>query len=254
MSFGVPVAFYSLLNLGFLMAIQEIPVSSLFSKEVFFRFVHYRYGLGDGFYMGDWFIWSLLGLRLLFGDIKTLLILKRYYLFIGVFVILYMSVENSLVNIDTIFRGWYIGLLVPSLPFFCLGFLLKDKNWTPNIISLYCIILLMAVFFITPILNGESSINSQKYGCSYAIFFINASASSLLVFTISNYMPSTEFCTVVSKGTLLILGIHMPLIKVMSLLLPLYFSFFTPIIVMLLCYYPIKWLDTWCPPLLGRIK
>jgi hypothetical protein len=112
----------------------------------------------------------------------------------------------------------------------------------------------MAVFFITPILNGESSINSQNYGCSYAIFFINASASSLLVFTISNYMPSTEFCTVVSKGTLLILGIHMPLIKVMSILLPLYFSYLTPFIVMVICYYPIKWLDTWCPPLLGKIK
>jgi hypothetical protein len=113
MSFGIPVAFCSLLNLGFLMAIQEIPVSSLFSKEVFFRFVHYRYGLGDGLYMGDWFIWALLGLRLLFGDIRTLMILKKYYLFIGVFVILYMSVENSLITINTIFRGWYIGLLVP---------------------------------------------------------------------------------------------------------------------------------------------
>lgn len=254
LSFGIPVAFYSLLNLGFLLAIREISVSSLFSKEVFFRFVHYRYGLSDGLYMGDWFIWALLGLRLFFGDIKPLLILKRYYLIIGVFVILYMSVENSFLNINTIFRGWYIGLLVPSLPFFCFGFFLKDKGWTPYTISLYCIILLIAAFLIIPIINGASSINSQKYGCSYALFFINASASSLLVFVLSNHIPSTNFSTVVSKGTLLILGIHMPLIKILNVLLPLYFLYLTPIIVMLLCYYPIKWLDIWCPLLLGRFK
>ena len=99
-----------------------------------------------------------------------------------------------------------------------------------------------------------SSINSQKYGCSYALFFINASASSLLVFVLSNHIPSTNFSTVVSKGSLLILGIHMPLIKILTVLLPLYFLYLTPIIVMLLCYYPIKWLDIWCPPLLGKLK
>lgn len=254
LSFGIPVAFYSFLNLGFLLAIREISVSSLLSKEVFFRFFHYRYGLGDGLYMGDWFIWALLGLRLLFGDLNSLKILKRYYLMIGVCVIIYMSVETYFLNINSIFRGWYIGLLIPSLPFFYFGFLLKDLNWIPYNVSLSRLILLITVFIVTPIVNGSSSINSQEYGCSYAIFFINASASSLLLFYISNHIPSTDFCTVTSKGTLLILGLHMPLIKIMSVLLPLYFSFLIPFFIMLLCYYPIKWLDMWCPPLLGRIK
>lgn len=254
LSFGVPVAFYSLLNLCFLVAIREIPVSSICSKEMFFRFFHYRYGLGDGLYMGDWFIWALLGLRLLFGDIKYFSLFRKYFYIIGACVILYMSIESYLLNIDRVFRGWYIGLFIPSLPFFCLGFLLKDNKWNPNTVSNSCLFLLFILFLLMPMLNGLCSINSHEYGYSYAIYFINASASTLLVFVISYRIPSTRFCTVISKGTLLILGIHMPLIKILNGLLPLNFSYAVPVVVLILCYFPIKWLDKWCPPLLGRLK
>ena len=254
LSFGVPVAFYSLLNLCFLVATHEISVNSLLSKEVFFRFFHYRYGLGEGLYSGDWFLWALLGLRLFFGDFSFLGFFKKYYLVIAVIVVIYISKENLLLQVDTVFRGWYIGLMVPSLPFFCFGFLLKEKGWSPSMVSNYVIILLMSISLIMPLLNGFCSINSQEYGHSYAIFFLNALASALLIFAISNRITVCAFSIVMSKGTLLILGIHMPLIKLLSSLLPQFLSYLIPIVVMLLCYYPIKWMDNFFPPLLGRIK
>ena len=254
LSFGVPVAFYSLLNLCFLVATHEISVNSLLSKEVFFRFFHYRYGLGEGLYMGDWFIWALLGLRLFWGDIRFLGFLKKYYLVIATCGVLYMSAENLLLHINSVFGGWYIGLMVPSLPFFCFGFLLKEIGWSPNMVPNYGIIFFTALFLMMPILNGFCSINSQEYGLSYALFFLNALASSLLIFVISYRISDCAFSTVMSKGTLLILGIHMPLIKLLSIIIPSYLSYIIPIIVMLLCYYPIKWMDIYFPSLLGRIK
>lgn len=254
LSFGVPVAFYSIINFCFLLLIGELKANAIITKEIFFRFFHYRYGLGDGLFMGDWFIWSLLGLRLLFGDIEKAHLLKKYYIYISFFVIIYMSFETHIVYIDTLFRGWYIGRLIPSLPFFCFGFFLKDIKWNPSSLSFGQVFILFLLSVFLPILNGSCSINSNEYGLSYFVFFINAIASTFFLFSLSSYIPSNCFVTIISKGTLLILGLHVPIMKILDHILPDYCDYIIPFLAVLLCFYPIKLFDIYCPILLGKIK
>jgi len=253
-SFGVPVVFYSLINIGVLLLIGELKFNSLFSRDVFFRFFHYRFGLGDGFFMGDWFIWSLLGLRLLFGDIKKTSFFKKYYIAVSIIVIIYMSFESYLISIDTLFRGWYISRLIPSLPFFCFGFFLKDNKWNPLCLSLNRVLILCLLFILIPIINGMCSINSNEYGLSYMIFYINAIVSTIFMFTISVNLPSNQFATTISKGTMLILGLHVPIMKILNGILPQYCDIIIPFLTIFICFYPIRWLDKYCPLLLGKAK
>lgn len=254
LSLGIPVVIFSLINLLFLITIGDIPFNQIFSKDVFFRFFHYRYGLGDGLFMGDWFLWALLGLRFIYGDISFLSVLRKYYIPIALLLILYMSFESYLVQIDSIFHGWYIGRMIPSMPFFCIGFLLKDKKWNINQISMLYLVFLGLLFLILPIINGKCSINSNAYGLSYTMFFINASISTIFILAISSHIPPVKFVTTIAKGTLLILGMHMPIMEALNMILPTYFHEYIPLLILPICYYPILWLDKRCPILLGRIK
>ena len=165
-----------------------------------------------------------------------------------------MSFESYLVQVDSIFRGWYIGRMIPSMPFFCLGFLLKEKNWDSYQMPKLFIVFLGLLFFILPIINGKSSINSNAYGLSYMLFFINASFSTIFIFLISSYIPPFKFITTIAKGTLLILGAHMPIMHALDVILPVYLHEYIPLMILPICYYPIIWSDKWCPVLLGKIK
>ena len=253
LSLCVPVLFYSILNLLFLIAIADISIGQIFSKEVFFRIFHYRYGLGEGFYCGDWFLWALLGLRLFYGDIHFLSPLRKYYILLTIFVVVYMSFESHFISVDTMFRGAYIGRFVPSMPFFCLGFFLKDCNWTPRrysalVVSLFCVLLVLM-----PIINGPSSINSNTYGKSYFLFFVFASLMSIIIFDMSFYLPKNNIVTVISNGTLLILGLHIPIMKTLDMIFPSYLHEFCPLFVLPICYFPIVLLNKRCPLLLGKV-
>ncbi len=253
LSFAVPVAFFSLVNIAFLLLIGSMCIENLFSKDVFFRLFHYRYGLGDGFYCGDWFLWALFGLRLFYGDISYLSPLRKYYIPIAVSVIIYMSLESKFLTIDTIFRGAYIGRLVPAMPFFCLGFFLRDNCWKPWNLSIYTLLALSGLLFIMPIINGNSSINSNDYGISYGVFFVFASISSIILFELSNCLPKLRFVTVISNGTLLILGLHIPIMKILDMVSPSCFHEFLPLAVLPICYFPIVYMYKWCPLLLGKV-
>jgi fucose 4-O-acetylase-like acetyltransferase len=253
-SFCIPVIFCSFINLAFLLSINEIPIDKLLSKEILFRFFHYRYGLGEGLYCGDWFLWALLGLRFLLGDISICELFRQHYKMLSVMVLLYMCFETYLVSVDTIFHGWYLGRLMPSLPFFCMGIFLKEISFSPAIIPKYMIVFFICLFIILPMINGYCAINSSDYGISYALFFIEAICATLLLFIISRYLPFTNCITIISKGTLLILGIHIPLLKLLDMILPTCFDIVIPFVVFICCYFPIIWLDKWCPILLGKLR
>lgn len=253
LSFAVPVTFFSFVNIAFLLLTGSICIENLFSKDVFFRLFHYRYGLGDGFYCGDWFLWALFGLRLFYGDVCYLSPLRKYYIPIAVSVIIYMSLESQFLTIDTIFRGAYIGRLVPAMPFFCLGFFLRDNGWKPWNLSIFTLMALSVLLFLLPLINGNSSINSNIYGISYGVFFVFASISSVILFEFSICLPKLRFVTVISNGTLLILGLHIPIMKLLDMISPLCFHEFLPLAVLPICYFPIIYLYKRFPLLLGKV-
>jgi len=253
-SLGIPVLFYSSLNLLILCLTDRISVDTLLNKELFFRFFHYRYGLPGGLFCGDWFIWALLALRLLYGDVKIGGYIRKFFIPLSVLMIIWVSLESYLVRVDTIFRGWFIGRLVPCMPFFAVGLYLKEKRWTPTCISLLMSVALFLLAIALPIINGKCSILNNEFGLSYVIFCINAIITTILLFVFSNKISSSLMFVIFSKGTLLILGLNLQLIYLLDFLLPQWIKFAIPFLVMGLCYYPIILLDRWCPILLGKIK
>lgn len=254
LALGIPVMFYSILNLLFYLAIGDITIWYVFTKESLFRFIHYRYGLGAGLFMGDWFLWALLALRFLFGDIHFMNVFRKYYIYIALFAVIYMTFESYLITVDELCHGWYIGRALPSLPFFCMGFFLKDKGWNPKKMSKNVVLLLLPFFVVLPMINGYCSINENEYGISYVLFFLNAAVSTLLLFFISSLIKQSKVITFFSKGTLLILGLHMPIMRLLEMILPSFMNDFLPLFVLPICYFPIMWLVRWCPELLGKLR
>lgn len=254
MSLGIPVLFYSSLNLLALCLTDKISVDTMLNKDLFFWFFHYRYGLPGGLFCGDWFIWALLALRLLYGDVKIGGYIRKFFIPLSVLMVIWVSLESSIICVDSVFRGWFIGRLVPCMPFFCMGLYLKEKRWTPTCVSLLISVSLFLLAIALPIINGKCSILNNEFGLSYVIFCINAIITTILLFVISNKIPSCSFFVVFSKGTLFILGLNLQLIYLLDFLLPQWIKFAIPFIVMVLCYYPIMFLDRWCPILLGKIK
>lgn len=251
-SFSVPVLFFSILNLFIQILLGEQSFSSIKPSQVIFEIVHYRYGLSHGLFMGDWFLWALIGLRWLFGDIPPFRIFRRYYIAIGLFCVAYMTFESHFISIDTVFRGYYIGRMVPSVVFFCIGFYLIDHEWTPKSIPFNVVPLLIVLFIILPIINGRVDINSNTYGISYLLFVLNAAVSSILLFVLSEKVPNTKFLKSISKGTLIVLGTHMPISRILYFMFPEKLAFLFPIITMIFCYYFILFCEKYCPLLLGK--
>ena len=252
LSFAVPITFFSVINLLVQLLLGEITFDAIVFPQLLLRIVHYRYGLGESLFIGDWFLWALLGLRFLFGDISPLKVMRKYYIVIAVVCTLYMTFENNFVSIDTIFRGYLVGRMVPSLIFFCAGFYLFDRNWNPESVPNLYVIPLGLLFFILPLFNGCCGIVANDYGRSYLLFAANAILSSLLLFILSSKIRTTHFTETISKGTLVVLGTHMPILYILNHLLPNTISFTFPFITIVICYYIIVLCERFCPILLGK--
>lgn len=252
LAFAIPVTFFSFVNLSVLLFLGEITLGSITLPQLFFRFFHYRYGLRDGLFTGDWFLWALLGLRFLFGDINQLKLMRRYYIVIATVCVLFMSFENYLVSVDTIFRGYLIGRMIPSLIFFCTGLYLFERNWKPESASKLYIFSLVLLFFFLPLFNGFCGIYENDYGRSYLLYVVNAIFSSLLLFILSSKIPATQFSETISKGTLVVLGTHISILHILDHLLPDIISFTFPFVTIITCYYIIVFCEKHCPILLGK--
>jgi len=248
LSFAIPVTIFSLVNLIVLLLLDEISFDNMVSSQLFLRIIQYRHGL----FIGDWFLWALLGLRFLFGDINLLKVMRRYYIIIAAICVLYMNFENYLVSVDMLFRGYLIGRMVPSLIFFCTGFILFDRNWNPESVSKIYVIPLMLLFFLLPLFNGSCSLGAYDYGRSYLLFVVNAISSSVLLFILSTKIPTTKFTEIISTGTLVVLGTHIPILHTLDYLFPEVISFAFPFITMIVCYYIILLCKEHCPILLGK--
>ena len=256
-SLGVPVIFYSFINLAILLMTGQILIEDVMTKATVFRFFHYRYGMDTGtLFCGDWFIWTLLALRFFYGDFIVNIghFFRRYYIIIATIMVVYVSLEMYYLKTDNIFHGWLIWKMVPCMPFFCFGFYIKEKGLDLSKLSLNFIVSLMLLSIAIPIINGRCGILETQYGSSYILFSFNAMLATLLLLSLSTLIPGFRFFTIISKGTLFILGLHMPIMDLLDYICPDYMAFFIPIIVLLICYYPIALLDRWCPILLGKLK
>jgi len=249
----IPVIFFSLTNLAVNLLLGKYSASSLSFQNIIIHTIEWRHGLGEGFFNGIWFIWALVGLRFLLGDITQIKVSGRYYIPITIIVTIYMAFENYHADIDTTFHGYYIGTIVPSLPFFCFGLLLKDWKWNPKNLSIKIIIPLIILFLIIPTTNNYCDIYNSQYGYSYLIAAVNAVLFTLLLFWVTNKLPASKYIETISKGTLVVLGTHWTILQILYYFLPNAMSFFFPLITIVLCYYIIILCEKFCPILLGKV-
>mgnify|MGYP002626965261 CR=1 FL=1 len=253
--FSIPVVFFSLVNLAVNILLGNISIYSLSIRFIAVHVINWRHGLGEGLFNGLWFIYALVGIRLLFGDISGKKLSRIYYVPLAIIIIVYMALEKYHASIDTLFRGYYIGTIIPSLPFFCLGIFLKDKQWHPkHLDSAKYIIPSVILFLIMPATNNYCDIYNSQYGHSYLIAAVNAWILSLLLFVLTNRLPPSKYVETISKGTLIVLGTHMPILHILDHFLPKMLSFLFPIITIVVCYYLIIFCERYCPILLGKWK
>ena len=251
-SFAIPYIIFSLFNLIVELLLGITSTDSIFLPDFIFRIVHYRYGLGNSLFIGDWFLWALIGLRFIFGDIPLLKPLRKHYLIIAIVCSIYMNFESFLISIDTIFHGYYIGRMIPSLLFFCFGFYLKDIQWNPVSVTPRTIIFMILAFIVLPILNNAHGINDNDFGYSYCLYAFIAILTTLLLFTLSSKLPPIEFVKTISRGTLVVLGSHIPILHILQYSLPETVSFLFPFITIIFCYLIIVICEKYFPVLLGK--
>lgn len=249
-----PIVIISLVNCFVYPLIGIYSTDSLSFQFLTIHFIQWRHGLGESLFKGIWFIWVLVGLRFIVGDIIRRKMSHKIYLPVTIIIIIYMSLEEYHVDINTLFRGYYIGLIIPSFPFFCFGLFLKEMRWHPKYISQKTMIPLALLFIMLPVTNNYCDIYNGNYGYSYIIATTNALLFTLLLFGLVNRLPSSSFIQTISKGTLIVLGTHMPILRILGILLPERLSFTFPFITIYLCYYIIIACERYCPMLLGKSR
>lgn len=123
------------------------------------------------------------------------------------------------------------------------------------------IVILMAVSFVfISILQGRCDILYLKYGVCYPLFFFNAIIGTLAFLKVLSILPRNRHLEIVSSGTFLILGCHIFLrnwigafLDRINLVIPnSYYAFVVGLIIVVLCYYPIRYLLNKCTLLLGK--
>ena len=248
-AFFFPVLSFSIINIALQLLLGTISFDSLHFPRIILSIFH-----NSGFFMGTWFIWALLGLRFVFGDLRPFAILRKHYVFIAVVCIIISIFDSHYGGIDNVLMGWHIGKMIPSMVFFCTGFFLKDIKWNPGLTFELQIIILFFLFIIFPFINGYVSLGDYNFGGNYLLFVVNAILSSILLLTISWKIPHSNYTVTISKGTLVILGTHMPILQILNLLLPNTLSLIFPFITMIVCYYIIVLCERYCPILLGKWK
>ena len=149
--------------------------------------------------------------------------------------------------------------LLSSLPFFITGMTIKEQDLDVMKGKFETKLLLLFLFFGLTLIQGRVDLYKYHYGISYIVFYLNAIIGSYLLVNVCKNMPEKEWIKTLSTGTLLILGLHGIIFHVINDVLEytghtnVYYSVFVGVAVMVICYYPIKWLNTKCPLLLGKI-
>ena len=198
----------------------------------------------------------LFGMRLLMGDFPIFSFVRKYVTPIIFIMIAYMSFEYMFESLTHPLHEYYAYKVIGCMPLMMTGVILK--NYRDKLMNLPAITLV--IFFVSyvsiTLLNGAIDIWAYLFGKHYLLFFIAAVAASIFMFNICKRLGPNSYIETFSKGTLLILGLHDPIIEICNkiynvLNLP-HLCVVTSLIVMIVCYYPIRWSIRHFPALLGK--
>lgn len=228
-----------------MLPLNNYSISEIFSNSVFISLSNEKSPIFNGL----WFIVVLC-------IIKMLLCLdyKKHYKIISICL---LSVLLILDVLGIRFGGrLYISKLIFSFPFVAFGLYLKEHNIIPCFHRKRYLSLIIITFLCIALVNKCCDIYSTNYGYGYCIAFIGAVLGSLSLYSLVDFLPKNSIIQTISSGTLIILGLHAPLLGLISrvypeFLKPIYFIL-APLIVILLCYPVIAFCLKYCKWMLGR--
>lgn len=90
----------------------------------------------------------------------------------------------------------------------------RNGKYIASIIGI--IVLFLVIGFISHTVNGRISMTANKFGKSILLFYITALAFSAVITLILIHIPKISFITYIGRNTLLYVGIHIPIIRLLE--------------------------------------
>ena len=193
------------------------------------------------------------------GDIPVFAFVRKYAYWLIPVLIVYMTLEPLTIEKYTApFHKFYLYKVIGCLPLMLFGVLLKQHKEQLLKLPKWGLAMFFLVYVALVMLNGETEIWRYIFGANYALFYVRALTASILLFNLCKNLKTNKIVETFSKGTLLIMGLHSPIIEVCGKIFDVlgmsnpYLCWVSSIIVMLLCYYPIRLALKYCPVVLGK--
>lgn len=216
-SFFWPILIFSTIKFIELVVLQYITNGSVnFCEIVDFNTFWCNSTGHKTLFTGQWFIFALIGCRFFMGDVGIFKILGKFYWGIGILCAIYVFADNYW-GLDNFFKSTYLYNAVVAMPFFTFGIYLK-KHRTQLIenSSIKYILFITLVAILICALNGRIDMNQKNYGNSIVLFYINAIVASLSLFMWTSRCKQFSIISLFSIGTLVLLGSHMILYKIIA--------------------------------------
>lgn len=211
--------------------------------------------LGHRWCMGPcWFFYTIFLIRLLMQ-----LVPRRWWMYVGLLVVsgagaiaLTIESENAWTNVLVCLPPFAIGLLLQPL---------KERLVAFHHVAAEVPMLLLSVplVWLCGRYNGEVWMYLCGYGNNFAGFLVGTLAGTAMLYVLSLWlsrMPSTTMVDTLSRGSILIVGLHIIIVRRLMELPDrfwpedLFFSVF-----ILMAFYPIiRLVQRYCPWLMGQIK
>lgn len=259
-SFGIPILFFSAINLAFVVLKMELKGEPVAVGDLMAKITppYWRCNFGEyiSLFRGVWFIVVLFFMRLFMGDIPFMSSVRKYTYWIIPALVLYMTLEPLFENYTSQFQEFYLYKVIGCLPLMMFGVVLKEHKARLMTLGNWMMLGLFVLYVTFVLINGSIEIWAYTFGKTYIGFYACALAGSLLFFNLCKRMKNHKIAETFSKGTLLILGLHSIILEICDKLFDIlhlpHLCVVSSIIVMLLCYYPIRWSLKYCPSILGK--
>lgn len=212
--------------------------------------------LGHRWCMGPcWYFYSLIVMRLIMQvmpEKKWAYALLFVVLSSGALYLNYLDVYVSNANVNVLI----------CMPFFLIGYFLKPlKSVLSNLCNYYIEITLLIVSVALVVVCGNSNGYVWMYLCGYGnnffLFVLGGIAGAMMLYVVSLWLSRLPYRSMVhtlSKGSILIIGLHIVLVRrVVELPNRMWGEDLMTAILILLLFIPVvSWAEKYFPLLLGR--
>lgn len=246
LSIIIPFLFYSLFV--FVDRIIRLGVSGAIETTCFFQLFQSQPG---GIFTGVWFLWALLLSELVMSYCinkgKAVGIVMCVCILWNVCIPLWPHKINDLI-LTRVFQSFPL--------FVCGNWYRKYEQKIRISAKIYIVLLVFALLSYIIVSNNEMYNASYSYG--YLVFFVQSVLFFFVLRKSFENFPKQDFVEAISKGTFLVLGVHIVLLQYLQIFvignLCDYWPFVCSIFILLVSYPIIILFSYYCPCLLGKIQ